>query len=292
MKIEAKKLDSTKREITVEVNGELVKNKFDVVFERIAKEAKVPGFRPGHAPREILEKHYSHQAHEQVLNELIPDVYNQAVEKEGLEVVELPNIFDVKLDKDSLSFKATVEVSPEIALKDYKGLKINYKKIQVSLDEVKRSIDSLKEMRKVENLDDNFARGLGYPDFSELEKALERQLFIQKENQQRQRIENEIIEELTKDLNFKIPEAMISRQLQDLIRQAKLDLALKGIPREKIEEQEKTLSQELEPEAKREVKVYLVLAKIAKYENIPQDEHMTQKVLEFLLRQANWQETA
>ena len=92
MKTELKKIDNTKREINIEVSDDIVKNKFDEVFERIGRDAKVPGFRDGHPPRDILEKHYSQVAHEQVLKELIPGVYNQALEKEGLDVIDLPNI--------------------------------------------------------------------------------------------------------------------------------------------------------------------------------------------------------
>jgi len=288
MKSEVRKLDSTKREISIEVNDDIIKNKFEDVFKKIGQEAKVPGFRPGHAPRDILEKHYSSYAHEQVLKELIPDIYNQAIEKEGLDVIELPNISEVKLDRSSLSFKAQVEISPEIAVKNYKGLEVNYKKISVPTEEIKRNIDALKESRKVDNVDDNFAKGLGYPDSTELEKAVERQIFTQKENLERQKIENEIVESITKDLDFKLPSSLINRQLQDLVKQAKIDLALRGLAREKIEEQEKRLSSELEPEAKRQVKVYLVLSAIAKKENIPQDDHMPRRVMEFLLKEANW----
>lgn len=292
MKTEVKKIDSTKREVSVEVSGDIVKNKFDDIFAKIAKEAKVPGFRTGHAPRDILEKHYSDFAHEQALKELIPDVYHQAIEKEGIEVIELPEISEVKLDRNSLSFKAKVEVSPEIALKNYKGLKVNYKKITVSEDETKRQVDALKESHKIDAIDDNFAKSLGYPDFNELQSAVQRQIYIQKENLQRQKIETEIIENITKDLDFKLPESFIKRQLQELVRQAKLDLALKGVSREQIEEQEKALSGQLEPEAKKQVKVYLVLGAIAKKENISIDDHMPRKVIEFLLKEADWQETS
>ena len=292
MKTEIKKLDSTKREISIEVNGDIVKNKFEDVFNKIAKSAKVPGFRPGHAPRDILEKHYAASIHEQVFKELIPDVYNEAIGKVGLDVIELPEISDVKLDRNTLSFKAVVEVSPEINLKNYKGLKVNFKKVGVTADEIKRSIDSLKETRKVDALDDNFAKSLGYPDTSELEKAIERQIFMQKENSERQRIEQEIIDNITKDLDFKLPQSLINRQLQDLVRQAKVNLALRGIPREKIDEEEKRLLSELEPEAKRQVKVYLVLAEMAKKENIPLDDHMPASVMELLLREADWKESS
>lgn len=290
MKVEVTKVDSAKKQITIEASGDIVKNKFEDVFKKIAKEAKVPGFRAGNAPRDMLEKLYSANANEQVLKELIPELYDQAVQKEGLEVVELPEISDVKLDRGSLSFKATVEVRPEIKLKNYKGLKIKYKKIQATPDDIKRNLDSLKESRKIEAIDDNFAKGLGYPSAAELEKAVERQFITQEDTRQRQKIEHEIIEQLTKDLDFKLPQAMINRQLEDSVRQAKIDLALRGLPREKVDEQEKTLIKELEPQARSQVKVYLVLAEIAKKENIPADDHMPRHVMEFLLQQAEWQE--
>ncbi|MHB8154597.1 MAG: trigger factor [Candidatus Omnitrophota bacterium] len=289
MKTEVKKLDSTKCEVNVAVSGELVKNKFEEVFAQIAKEAKVPGFRPGKAPRDVLEKHYASSVHEQVLKELVPDIYNQAIAAEKLDVIELPQITDVKLDRGSLSFKALVEVTPEIAVKNYKHQLINYKAVSVSSDEVKKQIDSVKESRKVETLDDQFSRSLGYPNFNELEKAVERQIFITKENQQRQRIENELIENISKGLEFKLPGALVERQTLDMLRQTKIDLAMKGLPRDKIDEQEKLLLEGIQPEAAKQVKVYLILSQIAKKENIVIDDHMPAKVMEFLLREANWQ---
>jgi len=292
MKTEVKKLDSNKREISIEVSGDIVKNKFDDVFNKISKSAKIPGFRPGHAPRDILEKKYSSHAQELVMKELIPQLYNQAIDKEGLEIIELPNISDVKLDRTTFSFKAQVEISPEVPVKNYKGIKVSYKKIEVSPEAIKRNIDSLKVARKIDVIDDNFARCLGYPNLAELEKAMEKQIYLQEENLQRQKIEKEIIESITAGLDFKLPQSLVNRQLQDLVRQAKLDLALKGFTREKIEEQEKTLTGQLEPEARSQVKVYLVLTAIAKKENIPIDDHMPRKVMELLLKEADWTESS
>ncbi|MEW6100937.1 MAG: trigger factor [Candidatus Omnitrophota bacterium] len=289
MKIEVKKIDKTKREISIEVGQDTVKNKFSDVFKKISQEAKVPGFRVGHVPQEILEKHYSTFAHEQVLKELVPDVYRQAIEKEGLDAVELPRIFDVRLDRQGLSFKAAFEVVPQIDLKNYKGLAVHYKSVRVEPDEVKRSIDSLKEMRKAQSLDDNFAKGLGYPSLAELQNALEKQIFLQKENIQRQNVENEVIESLLKDADVKAPDSLVKRQLEDLVRQAKVDLALKGLPREKIDEQENTLRQEFKAQAEKQVKVYLALSEIARKENIAIDDNMPRAVMEFLLKEADWQ---
>ena len=95
-----------------------------------------------------------------------------------------------------------------------------------------------------------------------------------------------------KDLDFKSPQVLIGRQLQDLIRQAKVDLAMKGMPRDKIEAQNDTLTKEFTPQAEKQVRVYLVLAEVAKKENIPLDDHMPRKVIEFLMREAVWKENA
>ena len=141
-------------------------------------------------------------------------------------------------------------------------------------------------------MDDSFAKSLSYPNLQELEKALERQIFIQKENQERQRIENEVVDALMKGLDFKVPATMIERQMQELIRQAKMDMALKGAPRDKIEEQEKKMTEELRPEAQKQVTVYLVLAEVAKREKITVDDHMPRRVMEFLLKEADWKEAA
>lgn len=292
MKTEVKKLDGIKREINVTVSGELVKNKFEDVFAKVGKDAKVPGFRPGKAPRDVLEKHYAGAVHEQVLKELVPDVYNQAIAAESLDVIELPQISEVKLDRSNLSFKAIVEVSPEIQIKNYKNQKISFKKISVSPDEIKKQIEQVLESRKAEGLDDKFCRSLGYPDLVSLEKAVERQLLSAKENQERQRIESGLVENLLKGLEFKLPQSLVDRQIQDLLRQTKLDLAMKGLPRDKIEEQEKMILEGVTPEAKKQVKVYLVLAEIAKKESIPIDDHMPAKVMEFLLREADWLEAS
>lgn len=292
MKTEIKKVDSTKREISIEVSGELVKNKFENVYKKISESAKVKGFRPGHVPRDILEKNYSSLAQEEVLKELIPDVYAQAIQKEGLEAIELPQISEVKLDNNTLSFKASVEVTPEINIRDYRGIRVNSEKITVTAEEIKRSIDSLKESRKAENISDAFARELGYLALTDLEKILDAQIFLHKDNLRRQKIENLIIEHITKGLDFKLPQSLVDKQLEDLVRQAKLDLALKGLSKDEISEREVKLKQDLQAQARNQVRVYLVLAAIAKKENIAQDEHMPRRVMEFLLKEGNWVEAS
>lgn len=289
MKTEMKKLEGTKCEITVAVSGDAVKNKFEDVFKKIGKEAKVKGFRPGNVPRDILEKEFSGVAHEQVMRELIPELYQKALDEHKIDVVEMPDISDVKLDRSSLSFKAVVEVQPEIALPEYKGVKLEFKKISVSADEIKRQLDSIKESRKVETMDDAFAKSVGYPSMAEFEKAVVRQLEVQKDNAQRHTLEKSLLDFITKDMDIKLPQSMVNKQIEDMVRKAKVDLMMRGVSKERLDAEDKALRAEIEPEARTQVKVYLALSAIAKKENIALDDNMPARVIEMLYKEADWQ---
>ncbi|MDD2703176.1 MAG: trigger factor [Candidatus Omnitrophica bacterium] len=291
MKSEVRKIDNTKREISIETSGEVIKNKFEEAFKDLNNKVKVKGFRPGHIPRDVLEKNFSSQANELVLQSLIPELCDEAIKHEGLQAVALLEVSDVKLDRNTVSFKAQLEVRPEIELKNYKGLTIHYKKAAVAPDEVKRSLDSLKEKHKIDALDDAFARSMGYPGLAELEKVIERNILSQKDTRNRQHAEEQVLEQLSKGIDIKLPPSMVGKRLQELVKQTELDLALKGVPREKLLEEEKNLYKDLEPDARKQVQTYLIFAEIAKQENIPDDDHMPNKVMEVLFREANWELT-
>lgn len=289
MKTEVKKIDNANRQIRVEVTGERVKNKFEDVFKKIGQEARIKGFRPGHAPRDVLEKNYAGVAHEQVLKELIPELYDEALAKEKIEAVDYPQISDVKLERDHLCFTAKVEIHPEIEVKHYKGIKLSYSAPAVGEDEIKRYFDSIKESRKLENVDDAFARSMGYPSLAALRATVERQLFLQKDNAQHQQLEKNLIEQLGKGVEVKLPQSMVNRQIEETLRQTKMDLIMRGLPREKVDAEDATLRKEIEPRAREHVQTYLLLSAVAKKENIPLNDTMPRQVMELLFREANWE---
>lgn len=289
MKVEAKKLDAGKVQLDIEVSAEIVNKRFDQVYERIGKDAKIPGFRPGKAPRDILEKHHGRLAREELIKNLIPEAYRDSLEKEKISAIECLKISEVKLESNTLSFKATVEVKPEIALKDYKNIKLKYEEITVSQDEVEKALENLKESHKAQSIDEKFSRSLGYPTVSAMRASVQRQLFVQKENDGRYHLQEGLIKEILDNLKFKTPQSLLERRLDELVQQAKMQLASRGMSKEQIDSQEGGLRKELYPEAESQVKTYLVLDEIARRESIPEDEHMSQKVIEFLLREADWE---
>ncbi|MDD5045352.1 MAG: trigger factor [Candidatus Omnitrophica bacterium] len=288
MKTSVKKIDANKRELSIEVSGEIVTKKFDEVYAKLADEVKVDGFRPGKAPRNVLEKYHASLANERVLNELIPIVCDDALKNEKLDAVELSQIKDVELKPDFLSFKATLEIKPPIPLKDYKGIKLDYEKITVTDEDINKAKEGIKEARKVKEIDDVLAKSLGYVNVQELETYLKNNLYVQKENHQHNQLETQIIEKLLKDVEFTAPKSMVDRQLKDMLQQTKIDLSMRGVPKEQIEAEEENITKRLTPEAEKQVKIYLILEEIAKKENISIDNTMPRKVMELLFNQANW----
>jgi FKBP-type peptidyl-prolyl cis-trans isomerase (trigger factor) len=290
MKTQVKKIDQHKRELTVEVEGDIISKKFDQVYHRLNKQAKVPGFRSGNIPRDILEKQFSNVAHQEILKELLPGIYEQALKDSKLEPVSLPQISQINLEKNSLSFKANLEVKPKIDLKNYKHIPFEYKPIEVNQEEVAGALDRLRQ-NYAQMSDDDFAHSLGYPDLVTLTQALEKQIYLEKTKTQQINLENSIIEELLKQVNFQVPSSLINQQLDSLVKRAELDLVLRGMSKEDIEKQTPELRKNLQPQAEKQVRIFLVLEEVARRENVPRDEKMTKAVVEFLLRGLDWKTT-
>lgn len=287
MKVEAKKLDASKVQLDIEVPQETVKNKFEEVYEKVGKEARIPGFRPGKAPRDILEKHHGRLIQDEVIKGLIPEAYRGSIEREKIDVVEMPEISQVKLESHILSFRAVVEVKPQIEIKDYKNIKLKYKKIAVGPQEIDKSLDSFKESHKISALDDKFAKGLGYITLADMRSSIERRLLTQKEDELRRQLQEDMLKQILDKARFRVPPSLIAQRLEELVKDAKVQLALRQVPREQIASHDEKLRKELLPEAESQVKTFLVLEAIAKKENIADTEHLTQRTIEFLLSEAS-----
>ncbi len=294
MKLSVKKLDATKMELDIEIPREVVSQKFDEVYEAIGKNAKIKGFRPGKAPRQVVEQHHSHLAQEEVLKGLVPETYHQALQKENLKPVALPEIYDVKLEDGLLTYKAKLEVKPNVEIKDYKGLKVKRQEAQVTDEDLKKSYEFILQSQgklKEAPVDDSLARSLGYSNLKEFADSLRKQLEVNNDQQAKMDLEHQIIEQLLAKAAFRVPEVSINGQLEHLVKDAKMRLSWQGLKKEDIEAKDQELRKDLKDIAERDVKAYFILEKIAEMENIKVDneEHLLKKVMEFLLREAKWE---
>ncbi|MDH4161202.1 MAG: trigger factor [Nitrospirota bacterium] len=148
MKVTIEDISSVKKKLHIQVLPDAIARETEKAVADIAKKAKIPGFRPGKAPKAVVERHYQMEIHSDVMNRLISESYLQAVQENNLHPVEMPNITNISpLEKDSpLNFTAMVEVRPQIDLKPYEGIEVKETPVTVTDEDVTATIDRLREM--------------------------------------------------------------------------------------------------------------------------------------------------
>ncbi|OMC28499.1 trigger factor [Mycobacterium sp. GA-1841] len=146
MKSTVEQLSPTRVRINVEVPFTELEPDFDRAFKALAQQVRLPGFRPGKAPRKLLEARIGRGAVlEQVVNDALPSRYSEAVTASDVKPLGQPEIEVTKLeDGQELAFTAEVDVRPEITLPEFDALKITVDPIQVGDDEVDAELQSLR----------------------------------------------------------------------------------------------------------------------------------------------------
>ncbi len=146
MKSTVEKLSPTRVRINVEVPFTELEPDFDRAFKQLATQIRLPGFRPGKAPRKLLEARIGRGAVlEQVVNDALPSRYSEAVSSAELQPLGQPEIDVTKLeDGEELVFTAEVDIRPEIDLPDLSALKITVDPIEVGDDEVDTELQNLR----------------------------------------------------------------------------------------------------------------------------------------------------
>ncbi len=146
MKSTVEKLSPTRVRINVEVPFTELEPDFDRAFKELAKQIRLPGFRPGKAPRKLLEARIGRGAVlEQVVNDALPGRYSEAVTSSEIQPLGQPEIEITKLeDNEELVFTAEVDIRPEIELPDLEALKFTVDPIEVTDEEVDSELQSLR----------------------------------------------------------------------------------------------------------------------------------------------------
>ncbi len=146
MKSTVEQLSPTRVRITTEVPFEELEPDFDKAFKQLAKQVRLPGFRPGKAPRKLLEARIGRGAVlEQVVNEALPARYSQAVSTTDVKPLGQPEIEITKIeDGQELVFTAEVDVRPEITLPDLSALTITVDPIEVTDEDIDKELQTLR----------------------------------------------------------------------------------------------------------------------------------------------------
>ena len=151
MKTELIDLSPTRKEIKIEIEPAQIRSALDRVSAQYSKGAKVPGFRPGHAPTSVVRTRYKSEIRTDVLRELLPEAVANAINEHSLLALGEPN---VELDNtaalenlgdEPLTLKVGVEVLPEIKLETYKGLEVKRRKRPITDEDVEKMIDNVRD---------------------------------------------------------------------------------------------------------------------------------------------------
>jgi trigger factor len=141
-------LEPTKVKINVVVDPDELGPAIERTARRLGREVKVPGFRKGKVPRQVLEARIGREAliAEAIEHEAVPEFYARAVEEHGVEPLSRAKVDPPDYtDGGPLEFSATVEVKPEIDLPPYEGIEVEEPKLDVSDEHVDAQVDQLRE---------------------------------------------------------------------------------------------------------------------------------------------------
>lgn len=156
MKTVVEPLEGNKVKLSVEVDEQEFDKAVDAAFRKIAREVRIPGFRPGKAPRRLLEARIGAEtARQEALREALPDYYEQALKEADVDAIAAPEI-DITSGQESgaVAFDAVVEVRPQVSIAGYQGLQVTVPSLVVTDEELQRQLDRLRnqygELRPVE----------------------------------------------------------------------------------------------------------------------------------------------
>ena len=131
--------------IVVEIDKELMESGVNKAYLKARKNIMIPGFRKGKAPRKIIESMYgAHVFYEDGLEEIFPEIYEEAVVKQDLKAVGRPNLTDLQISDDHIvTITLTTEMYPEVTLGEYKGLEVEKAEVSVSDEQVEAELDRM-----------------------------------------------------------------------------------------------------------------------------------------------------
>ncbi|MBC8287080.1 MAG: trigger factor [Nitrospinae bacterium] len=153
MKIEIEDVDSCNKKIKFEIPHQEYDTKLKQYYQKLGREVKVPGFRPGKVPLAMLVQKFGPDVKKEVLSNLISDQLNNAIVEKDLRAVGQPHLLDVSAEEGTdISVSASIEVLPTVELKDYSGIELAMKTPRITDEDISQTIEAIRQ-RKAKNVD-------------------------------------------------------------------------------------------------------------------------------------------
>lgn len=145
MNIKSIEKNGNQASIVVEIDKDLMESGVNKAYLKARKSILIPGFRKGKAPRKMIEAMYgAHVFFEDGLEEIFPQVYEEAVVKQDVKAVGRPNLTDMQIGEDNVvTITLTTDVYPEVTLGQYKGMEVEKAEAEVTDAQVQAELDQM-----------------------------------------------------------------------------------------------------------------------------------------------------
>jgi trigger factor len=141
-------LGPCKKLLRVEVEPERVEAVFSEISAGFQREAKLPGFRPGKAPKDMVAKRYEKEIQDEVKTKLMQEGFRKGVKDNNFTVVGRPDVEEIQFGRgQAMQFAVTAEIAPQFELPEYKGLPARRENARVSPEDIERALNLLAEQR-------------------------------------------------------------------------------------------------------------------------------------------------
>jgi trigger factor len=147
VKTDVEELSPTRVKMTIEVPFEELKPSLDKAYREVGRQVRIPGFRPGHVPPQIIDQRLGRGAVlEQAINDAVPQLYGKALEDSEIRALGQPDLEITQLDDgQQLAFTAEVDVRPRFELPDLSAISVTVENAEVGPDEVEEYLSDLRE---------------------------------------------------------------------------------------------------------------------------------------------------
>ncbi len=141
-------VEGCKHEVEISVPVDEIARETDRVVANIQQKVKLPGFRPGKVPTNLIRTKFAKEVREDVIENLLPKYFQKKMEEEELQVVGRPNVKDVEFKEgEPLKFKAEFEVAPTIDLKEYRGVTVHYNEPAVAEEDIAKRLEEIRDQK-------------------------------------------------------------------------------------------------------------------------------------------------
>lgn len=156
MNVNLENPSALRRKLTIELEPAEIKTELDRAYNDLRRNVVLKGFRPGHAPRTMLERLFGDRVRGEIVQKLIKEYTDKALEEQNLTPLLPPEIVTEESDlAKTLRFIATFDLRPELVVRDYQGLRVPRPQVEIGADEVQKTLEELRErsatLKKVED---------------------------------------------------------------------------------------------------------------------------------------------